>query len=178
MGLDHLLSNRIIHRDLKPQNILVTNTLDVQIADYGLSRSIEFDNRPYTTNVVSLWYRAPELLLGFSEYTPAIDIWSIGCIFYELILKHPPFQGKTEVEQITEIFRNLGSPIIDEFLGQTNLAKSDPSKYNETTIYDKLPKDFHSSYGLDLMKSMFEYDHTKRITAREALHHEYFWSDD
>lgn len=139
---------------------------------------IEFDKRPYTNNVVSLWYRAPELLLGSSDYSPAVDMWSLGCIFYELVMKVPPFQSKSESEQIKMIFDNLGPPSKEDF-GNLNVGTSfDKLPSIDQTFYNKMPSDFVASNGMDLLKKMFFYDQNKRITVKEALNHDYFSQTD
>ena len=104
-------SKKIIHRDLKPQNILTAKNGEiVKVADFGLARAFSIPIRPYTKEVLTLWYRAPELLLGINEYSTPVDIWSIGCIFAELILKQPLFKGEYEIEQLFKIFHVLGTP--------------------------------------------------------------------
>jgi len=173
-ALDHLGANRILHRDLKTQNILISDCTQVKICDYGLSRLSEFDSRPYSNNVVSLWYRAPELLLGSTEYTAAIDVWSLGCIFYELVMKVPPFKAKSEAEQLTVIFDNLGIPKKEDFANISHLPKFVESKKTEASIFSKLPREFIESQGFDLMMKMFIYNQDKRITPKQALNHDYF----
>ena len=96
---------RILHRDLKPQNLLIDKTRNLKIIDFGLARAFSIPIRPYTNEVVTIWYRAPELLLGSEEYSTPIDLWSCGCIFWEMITKNPLFTGDSEMDQITRIFR-------------------------------------------------------------------------
>lgn len=96
---------RILHRDLKPQNLLIDKTGIIKVADFGLGRAFGIPVRIYTHEVVTLWYRAPEILLGATRYSCAIDMWSIGCIFAEMATKKPLFQGDSEIDQLFRIFR-------------------------------------------------------------------------
>jgi len=111
-GVAYCHSQRIIHRDLKPANILLKgqNNEIIKIADFGLARAFSIPIKPYTKNVVTQYYRSPELLLGMNEYATPVDIWSVGCIFAELAIKHPLFKGENEHSQLKEIFRILGKP--------------------------------------------------------------------
>lgn len=101
---------RVLHRDLKPQNLLITSDLDVKIADFGLSKVYGLPMDSFTHEVVTLWYRAPEVLLGNDNYDASIDTWSIGCIVAEMIQKRPLFIGDSEIDQIFKIFKGIGSP--------------------------------------------------------------------
>jgi serine/threonine protein kinase len=104
LGVQFLHGHRVIHRDLKPGNLLLKGGL-VKIADFGLSRYFNIPVHAYTNEVVTVWYRAPELLLGFKEYCTAIDMWSVGCIFGELYKTEPLFTGDSEIGQIFQIFQ-------------------------------------------------------------------------
>ena len=109
-GVAYCHSIGIMHRDLKPQNILISNNGDIKVADFGLARSFNYSitKQKYTKEIVTLWYRAPELLLGEKEYGTAVDMWSIGCIFAELITRKPFFMGDSQIDQIFKIFQYSG----------------------------------------------------------------------
>ncbi|XP_013393480.1 cyclin-dependent kinase 1 isoform X1 [Lingula anatina] len=96
---------RVLHRDLKPQNLLIDNKGVIKLADFGLARAFGIPVRVYTHEVVTLWYRAPEVLLGSQRYSTPIDVWSIGCIFAEMVTKVPLFRGDSEIDQLFRIFR-------------------------------------------------------------------------
>lgn len=108
-GLHYIHTNNIIHRDIKPSNILVTNEGRVKIADWGLGR-VWRPNGRFTNTVITLWYRPPELCLGEVYYTPAVDVWSVGCLFAELLWKKPLLPGADEIAQLKLIFELCGSP--------------------------------------------------------------------
>ena len=165
-------SKKIIHRDLKPQNILTAKNGEiVKVADFGLARAFSIPIRPYTKEVLTLWYRAPELLLGINEYSTPVDIWSIGCIFAELILKQPLFKGEYEIEQIFKIFHVLGTPNKEVWPEVETLPNYSPKfpKFKPLKFEDYfigLDKN-----GIDLLKQMLAYDPNQRITAKQALMH-------
>lgn len=97
-GLDHCHSRGVMHRDIKGSNLLVNNEGILKVADFGLANFCNSGHRqPLTSRVVTLWYRPPELLLGSTEYGPSVDLWSIGCVFAELLVGKPILQGRTEV---------------------------------------------------------------------------------
>lgn len=172
-AVSYLHSKRILHRDLKPQNILITSRGEVKLADFGLARTYQIPLRPYTHEVVTLWYRAPEILLGTLEYSSALDIWSVGAIFLELVTKSPFFVGDSEIDQIYRIFRVLGTPNEKTWPGVSKL------KDYKKTFPNWNPSDYTSGLhldnnGIDLLRKMLVYDPISRITAKEALTHPYF----
>ncbi|ORX67343.1 Pkinase-domain-containing protein [Anaeromyces robustus] len=165
----------IIHRDLKTSNILMNNKGQIKLADFGLARRFGSSMNRLTPLVVTLWYRAPELLLGEKNYTKAIDMWSVGCIFAELINKAPLFPGTTEIEQLSKIFKLLGTPnekIWPGFDKLSNARTINFGHYKYNNIRSRFP--YLSEKGLDLMSKLLTYDPKKRITAEEALKHPYF----
>ncbi|KAH9260397.1 hypothetical protein BASA81_001567 [Batrachochytrium salamandrivorans] len=176
-GVHHIHSKSIFHRDLKPANVLIdTQTLQLKVADFGLGRRYTA-NRSYTRDVVSQYYRSPELLLGLREYTLAIDIWSLGCIFAELGLrgKHLFGGAACEFDQLLKIFRALGTPRemaagCEYFDSITFPQWPTPVKFLGKT---KLPL-LEQSPEQELLKRCLELDHTKRISAKQAMEHEYF----
>ncbi|KAH8740518.1 cyclin dependent kinase A [Cryptosporidium ryanae] len=124
-GLYHLHTCRTIHRDLKPQNILVTdaNIPAVKIADFGLARVLSSPFKTLTREVVTLWYRAPELILGLRNYSCSVDIWSVGCIFVELFIGKPLFPGDSEISTLYMIFKTLGTPSEEIYKGISSLPE-------------------------------------------------------
>lgn len=175
LGVEQCHRHRIIHRDLKPQNILIdtTNGL-VKLADFGLARSFSLPLRPYTHEVVTLWYRSPEVLLGQNVYSPAIDIWSLGCIFAELAVGAPIFQGDSEIGQLFKIFNSLGTPDptvwegLDRLPGFNTMFPKFPMRSIRYLVPNMDPA------GMDLLAHMLRFNPTHRITAAEALTHPYF----
>lgn len=130
LGIAAAHTHRVIHRDLKPQNILLDRaTGDVKIADFGLSRTVlpaACGQRTLTREVVTLLYRAPEILLGSTKYTTAVDIWSVGCVFAELVLGKPLFAGDSEIGQLYQVFQLLGTPQEGVWPGVTSLPEWQP----------------------------------------------------
>lgn len=175
LGVEQCHRHRVIHRDLKPQNILIdTSNGLVKLADFGLARSFSLPLRPYTHEVVTLWYRSPEVLLGQNVYSPAIDIWSLGCIFAELASGNPIFQGDSEIDQLFKIFKNLGTPDasvwedVERLPGYNSLFPKFPLRSIRYLVPEMDP------VGLDLLAHMLRFNPAHRITAAEALAHPYF----
>lgn len=98
-GVEHCHSSGVMHRDIKGSNLLVNNEGILKVADFGLANycNIGLHKQPLTSRVVTLWYRPPELLLGSTDYGPSVDLWSVGCVFAELLVGKPILQGRTEV---------------------------------------------------------------------------------
>ncbi|XP_063063948.1 cyclin-dependent kinase 11B isoform X3 [Engraulis encrasicolus] len=175
-GTRHLHDNWILHRDLKTSNLLLSHKGILKIGDFGLAREYGSPLKPYTPVVVTLWYRSPELLLGAKEYSTAVDMWSVGCIFGELLTQKPLFPGKSEIDQINKIFKDLGSPSEKIWPGYGELPAVKKMTFTEYP-YNNLRKRFGallSDQGFDLINKFLTYCPSKRIMAEEALKHEYF----
>ncbi|CAH1110644.1 unnamed protein product [Psylliodes chrysocephalus] len=170
-GVDFLHSNRVVHRDLKPQNLLVTHDGHIKLADFGLAKTYDFDMK-LTSVVVTLWYRAPEVLLGLPYATP-VDIWSIGCIIVELYSLKALFCGTTEGDQLSKIFRIIGKPLEEEW-PEENVS----IKWNSFDVINQVRIDqicpFICETAYSLIMSMLTFNPKKRITALEALNHTFF----
>lgn len=173
-GIDACHRHRIIHRDIKPQNILLCNDGWLKVADFGLARTFSVPLRRYTHEVVTLWYRAPEILLGLDKYTAAVDSWSIGCIFAEMATGRPPFTGDSEIGQLFKIFQLLGTPNDSTWPGVSTLRDYQPAfpQWRPKSLKRAVPR--LGEHGLDLLAKLLTYDPTQRITTAEALSHPYF----
>ncbi|EQB60205.1 cyclin-dependent protein kinase [Vairimorpha apis BRL 01] len=166
-------SKNIFHRDLKPQNLLVDKEGNLKLADFGLGRLASIPLRTYTSEVVTLWYRSPELLLGVKYYDASIDIWSAACIISEILLLRPIFAGDSEIDQLFKIFKILGTPNNKIWNGVEelkNYQKSFP-KYERINLNDVLGdnKDL-----VEMLKNMFIYDPRYRSSAQQILNSNYF----
>ncbi|WOH09498.1 hypothetical protein DCAR_0728955 [Daucus carota subsp. sativus] len=172
-GLKYVHSANVLHRDLKPSNLLLNVNCDLKIGDFGLARTASLTD--LTTGVVTRWYSAPELLLNYSEYTAAIDIWSVGCILGEILTRRPLFPGKDYLHQWRLITELIGSP--DE--SSLGFHRSDNAhiKFSQLPQHTKQPftTRFHnkSPGAVDLLEKMLIFDPHKRITVDEALSHPY-----
>ncbi|MEW5302178.1 MAG: hypothetical protein WDW36_004983 [Sanguina aurantia] len=179
-GLAYCHLNGVLHRDLKAANILIDSTGTVKLADFGLARPcIENSEGKFTNRVITLWYRPPELLLGSVNYSSEIDMWSIGCIFAELMLGKALFPGKDETDQQDKIFERLGSPNQTNWPGWDKLPFSNivvQSKYKSCTLRAYVKRMTHASQlpevkpaALDLLERLLLFDPKKRISAMDAI---------
>jgi serine/threonine protein kinase len=173
-GICYCHCHRIIHRDLKPQNLMVNRAGFLKLGDFGLARAFTIPLRNYTHEVVTLWYRAPEVLLGSQFYSLPIDIWSIGCIVAEMMLRKPLFPGDSEIDELFAIFKVLGTPTETTFPGVSQMPAFSPTfpKWQGKSLGDVLVG--VEPEGIDLVRRMLSYDPAKRISAKAALDHPYF----
>jgi len=174
-GLYYLHEREIIHRDLKPQNILIgDNGNIIKIADFGLARNVSIPRCNLTNDVVTLWYRAPEILLGKQKYDLSLDLWSIGCIFAELYSRQAFFQALSQIGLLYDIFQKLGTPneyVWPELMKmpffQTKFPKWQPKLWKQLcpTMEDE---------AIDLISNFLTYNPKCRLSSKNALSHKYF----
>ncbi|KAK9833456.1 hypothetical protein WJX81_006996 [Elliptochloris bilobata] len=174
-GIAYCHSHRVLHRDLKPQNLLIDRANNaLKLADFGLARAFGLPVRAYTHEVVTLWYRAPEILLGAKHYSTPVDVWSIGCIFAEMINQRPLFPGDSEIDELFKIFRTLGTPMEVTWPGVSELPdyKDSFPKWHPRPMQEVVPS--MEAQGADLLAQMLCYEPARRVTAKAALQHPYF----
>jgi len=176
-GIEFCHANRILHRDLKPQNLLIDARLRLKIADFGLARAYTVPVPKYTHEVVTVWYRAPEILLGSSLYSVPVDQWSVGCILGEMATGAPLFAGDSEIDTIFKVFQKLGTPTLEQWPGLVEMPDFKP------TFPKWSPKGWENirntkaqvgPEGIDLLEKLMAFDPKKRLSARRALQHAYF----
>jgi len=173
-GVAFCHEHRVLHRDLKPQNLLINKKGELKLADFGLARAFGIPVRSYSHEVVTLWYRAPDVLMGSRKYSTPIDIWSAGCIFAEMATGRPLFPGSSVSDQLTRIFKIMGTPHEDVWPGVSELPdyKADFPQY----AAQSLPALIHGldEKGQNLLSRMLQYDPNQRISAQAAMKHPYF----
>lgn len=176
-GVAYCHHHRVLHRDLKPPNLLINREGQLKLADFGLARAFGIPVRSYTHEVVTLWYRAPDVLLGSRKYSTPVDIWSVGCIFAEMANGRPLVAGTSEADQLDKIFRLLGTPTLSDYPGIVDLPDYTPDlppypppRGGLASLVPTL-----DPTGVDLLNKMLQYDPARRITAQEALEHPFFY---
>ncbi|KAM6509952.1 Cyclin-dependent kinase catalytic subunit, variant 2 [Fusarium falciforme] len=173
-GIKYCHSHRVLHRDLKPQNLLIDKEGNLKLTDFGLARAIGVPLRTYTHEVVTLWYRAPEVLLGGRQYSTGVDMWSIGCIFAEMCTRKPIFAGDSEIDEIFKIFRVLGTPDNEIWPDVTSYPDFKPSFPKWRRNYDAPLCPNLDEEGLNLLDLLLVYDPAYRLSAKRACTHPYF----
>lgn len=172
-GLEYCHCHYFLHRDLKPNNLLISPTGELKIADFGMARELADPGVRMTSLVVTSWYRPLELFFGAKHYSPAIDMWSVGCIMGELLLRVPLFAGQTDIQQITMMCQLLGTPNEKDWPGHKTLPTYMPL---EQLPGNPLKQVFPAASpdSIDMLQKLLQYDPVKRISAGDALHHNYF----
>ena len=177
-GLDYLHRRGVLHRDIKAANILISNEGQLKLADFGLARFFAKRRQlDYTNRVITIWYRPPELLLGETQYGPAVDIWSAACVLVEIFTKHAIFPGDGgEINQLDKIYNVLGTPTKSEWPALVDMAWFEllrPSERKSNVFAEKY-KERLTPAAFELLQAMFLYDPVKRPTAADVLEHPYF----
>lgn len=175
-GVAYCHAARVLHRDLKPQNLLVDADGHIKLADFGLARAFGIPVRAYTHEVVTLWYRAPEILLGAKFYSTAVDVWSLACIFAEMASGRTLFPGDSEIDQLFRVFRALGTPGQRVWAGARRLPEYRaafprwPARPARALLPEPLRRD---AAAAALFEAMLRYEPAERVPARAALAHAY-----
>jgi len=177
-ALKYIHSAGVVHRDLKPSNLLLNSTCDLKVCDFGLARGLKDIQLQLTEYVVTRWYRAPEIMLACREYTLAIDVWSVGCIFAEMLGRKPLFPGEDYLHQLRLISEIVGTPTE----GDLHFVTSEKALKFMRNLSIKPKSDFSKLYpkaskeALDLLQQMLIFDPDKRVSVVEALEHPYLAS--
>lgn len=174
LGIEFCHSNRVLHRDLKPQNLLINTKGQLKLADFGLARAFGIPVNTFSNEVVTLWYRAPDVLLGSRTYNTSIDIWSAGCIMAEMYTGRPLFPGTTNEDQLLRIFRIMGTPSERTWPGISQYSEYNQNFqiYATQDLKNILPQ--ISFNGIELLQRMLQLRPDLRISAFDALQHPWF----
>jgi len=172
-GLHYCHKSHVLHRDLKPQNLLISNDGQLKLADFGLARSFGIPVRSLTHEVITLWYRPPDVLMGSKHYSTSVDMWSVGCIFAEMLTGRPLFPGASDKDQLHKIFQTLGTPNLESWPEMEKLPQYNPDfpLFEATDLGKLFP--MLDSKGTSLLIGFLQYDPEQRISANDAMNHEY-----
>lgn len=181
-ALDYLHKRGVLHRDIKAANILVSSDGILKLADFGLARFYAKRHQlDYTNRVITIWYRSPELLLGETQYGPAVDIWSAACVLVEIFTRHAIFPGNgSEIDQLDKIYAVLGTPNKVEWPNLVEMPWFELLRpgYRKPNVFADRYRDRVSPAAFDLLCALFRYDPAKRPTAAEVLEHAYFTTEE
>lgn len=174
-GIAYCHDNRVLHRDLKPQNLLINNKGQLKLGDFGLARAFGIPVNTFSNEVVTLWYRAPDVLLGSRVYNTSIDIWSAGCIMAEMYTGRPLFPGTTNEDQLQKIFRLMGTPTERSWPGISQLPeyKANFPSYSTQNLRAFLPQ--LDDQALGLLTQMLQLRPELRVSATDAMRHPWFY---
>ncbi|SMN22815.1 similar to Saccharomyces cerevisiae YPL031C PHO85 Cyclin-dependent kinase, with ten cyclin partners [Maudiozyma saulgeensis] len=186
-GLAFCHENKILHRDLKPQNLLINKRGQLKLGDFGLARAFGIPVNTFSSEVVTLWYRAPDVLMGSRTYTTSIDIWSCGCILAEMITGKPLFPGTNDEEQLKLIFEMMGMPTEATWPGVSQLPKyaTSSASFQQQHPQQLQPKDLKAllqanckekldDVVINLLHGLLQLNPDMRLGAKQALHHTWF----
>ncbi|KAL2357266.1 putative cyclin-dependent protein kinase [Cryomyces antarcticus] len=173
-GIAFCHENRVLHRDLKPQNLLINNKGQLKLADFGLARAFGIPVNTFSNEVVTLWYRAPDVLLGSRTYNTSIDIWSAGCIMAEMYSGRPLFPGTTNEDQLQKIFRLMGTPSERSWPGISQFPEYKANFHVYSTQDMRLILPQVDQLGLNLLLGMLHLRPELRVSAQQALQHPWF----
>ena len=173
-GIAFCHDNRVLHRDLKPQNLLINSKGQLKLGDFGLARAFGIPVNTFSNEVVTLWYRAPDVLLGSRTYNTSIDIWSAGCIMAEMYTGRPLFAGTTNDDQLQKIFRLMGTPSERSWPGISQYPEYKTTFHVYATQDMRLFLPQVDPVGLELLRAMLQLRPELRISAADALRHPWF----
>ncbi|KAI4267583.1 MAG: hypothetical protein LQ337_008275 [Flavoplaca oasis] len=173
-GIAFCHENRVLHRDLKPQNLLINTKGQLKLADFGLARAFGIPVNTFSNEVVTLWYRAPDVLLGSRTYNTSIDIWSAGCIMAEMYTGRPLFPGTTNEDQLQKIFRLMGTPSERSWPGITSFPEYKPGWHVYATQDLRMILPTVEPAALDLLSRCLQLRPEMRVGARDAMDHAWF----
>lgn len=185
-AVEYCHARSVLHRDLKPQNLLISRDKVLKLADFGLGRSYGIPVRKFTHEVVTLWYRSPDVLLGSNKYGTSVDLWSLGCILAEMATGKPFVGGRNDAELLLQIFQRLGTPndamwpSMREYqnssalLAKPEFQQEYPGQWQQYAAPDTQLYQCLGAHGVDLLRQLLQYEPSQRISASQALRHPYF----